>query len=56
MSSITVELAPEQLVKLQTLADRLGTSVECLVRSTVEDLLVGPDERFNHAANYVAKK
>ena len=56
MSSITVELKPEQLAKLQVLADRLGTSVERLARSTIEDLLAGPDEKFDRAAEYVLKK
>ena len=56
MSSITVELQPEQLVKLQTLADQLGTSVETLARSTIEDLLAGPDEKFERAAEYVLGK
>lgn len=56
MSCITVELQPEQLVKLQKLAERLGTSVETLARSTIEDLLVGPDEKFERAADYVLRK
>ena len=56
MSSITVELHPEQLLKLQHLADRLGTSVETLTRSIIEDLLTGPDEKFERAAEYVMRK
>jgi predicted transcriptional regulator len=56
MSSITVELKPEQLVKLQTLAEQLGTSVESLARLTIEDLLVGHDEKFERAAEYVLRK
>lgn len=56
MSSITVELKPEQLVKLQALAERLGTSVESLARLTIEDLLAGNDEKFERAADYVLRK
>jgi len=53
---ITIELQPKQLAKLQSLADRLGTSVEVLARSTIEDLLVGYDEKFERAAHYVLRK
>ena len=56
MSSITVELQPEQFVKLQSLAERLGVSVEGLARSTIEDLLTGPDDKFERAAEYVLRK
>jgi len=56
LSSITVELQPEQFVKLQSLAERLGVSVEGLARSTIEDLLTGPDDKFERAAEYVLRK
>jgi predicted transcriptional regulator len=56
MSSITVELEPEQFEKLQSLADRLGMSIEGLARSTIEDLLAGPDDKFEQAAEYVLRK
>lgn len=56
MSSITVELEPEQFAKLQSIAERLGVSVESLARSSLEDLLVGPDDKFERAAEYVLRK
>ena len=56
MSSITVELQPEQFVKLQSLAERLGVSVEGLARLTIEDLLTGPDDKFERAAEHVLRK
>jgi hypothetical protein len=56
MSSITGELEPEQFAKLQSIAERLGVSIESLARSSVEDLLSGPDDKFERAAEYVLKK
>lgn len=55
-SSITVELRPEQFAKLLSLADRLGVSIESLARSSLEDLIAGPDDKFEEAAEYVLKK
>jgi hypothetical protein len=56
VSSITVDLRPEQFARLQSIADRLGVSVESLARSSLEDLLAGPDDNFERAAEYVLKK
>ena len=56
VSSITVNLRPEQFARLQSIADRLGVSVESLARSSLEDLLAGPDDKFERAAEYVLKK
>ena len=56
MSSITIELNGEQLSRLQSIADRIGVSVESLARSTVEELLARPDADFEQAADYVLKK
>jgi hypothetical protein len=56
MSSITINLQDEQVVKLQKIASRLGISVEDLARVSIEELLDAPDERFDQAADYVLKK
>jgi len=56
VSSITVDLRPEQFARLQSIADRLGVSVESLARSSLEDLLAGADDKFERAAEYVLKK
>ena len=56
MSSITIELNEEQLSRLQSIAEKIGVSVERLARSTVEELLAKPDDEFEQAAEYVLKK
>jgi hypothetical protein len=56
MSFITINLREEQMARLQEIAHRLGISVEDLARVSVEELLAAPDERFEHAADYVLKK
>jgi hypothetical protein len=44
------------MARLQEIACRLGISVEDLARVSLEELLAAPDERFEHAADYVLKK
>ncbi|HEV7798292.1 MAG TPA: ribbon-helix-helix protein, CopG family [Pyrinomonadaceae bacterium] len=56
LSSITINLREEQMARLQEIACRLGISVEDLARVSLEELLAAPDERFEHAADYVLKK
>ncbi len=56
MSSITINLLEEQLVKLRELDSRLGISPEELARLSVEELLSQPDEEFEQAADYVLRK
>jgi len=56
MSSITINLQDEQVVRLQEIANRLGISVEDLARMSIVELLAAPDERFEQAADYVLKK
>jgi hypothetical protein len=56
LSSINVELKPEQFAKLQSIAERLGVSIESLASSSLQDLLSGPDEKFEQAAESVLKK
>ena len=56
LSSITVDLQPDQFARLQSIADRLGVSVERLARSSLEDLLTSPDDKFEEAAEYILKK
>ena len=56
MSSITIKLQDEQVVRLQEIASRLGISVEDLARMSLVELLAAPDEKFEQAADYVLKK
>jgi antitoxin FitA len=56
MSSITIDLAEERLLKLREIATRLGVSPEELVRMSVEELLARPEEDFQHASDYVLRK
>jgi predicted transcriptional regulator len=56
MSSLTIELDEEQLSKLQSIADRVGVSVETLARSSLEELLARPDDEFERVADYVLNK
>jgi predicted transcriptional regulator len=56
MTTITIELPNERLQKLREMAQRLGVSMEELVRVSVEDMLTQPEEQFRKAAQYVLKK
>ena len=56
MSSITINLADEQLARLQEIAERFGLSAEQLARISIEELLARPDDKFERAADYVLKK
>jgi hypothetical protein len=56
MTTITIELPTERLQKLQEMSQKLGVSMEELVRVSVEDMLTSPEEQFRNAAQYVLKK
>ena len=56
MSTITVALTDDALLKLQETASRLGVTAEELVRASVEELLSQPDEAFKRALDHVLRK
>ena len=56
MSTITVALPEERLVKLNEMARQLGIAPEELVRVSVEELLTRPKADFDHAVDYVLRK
>jgi predicted transcriptional regulator len=56
MTNITIALPDDRMAKLREIASRLGVTPEDLVRLSVEDLLGGPEEKFDRAAMYVLKK
>jgi predicted transcriptional regulator len=56
MSSITINLPDEHLLKLREIASRLRVSPEDLARMSIEELIAQPEEGFERAADYVLKK
>ena len=56
MTTVTVNLPDEYLLKLRERAARLGLSPEELLRISVSELLTRPDEEFERAVDYVLKK
>ncbi len=56
MSDITINLPAERLAKLKEMASAYGITAEELVRASIDQLIVGPDEEFRKAADYVLKK
>ena len=56
MTSITVSLTEEGLLRLQELAARLKIPPEELARIGVQELFALPDEDFRKAIDYVLKK
>lgn len=56
MSTITINLADEQLQQLNEIATRFKVAPEELVRASVEELLAKPDEGFQQALEYVLRK
>ena len=56
MSTITVTVADDRLVKLQDIARRYNISPEDLVRVTIDELIARPEEAFQRAADHVLNK
>lgn len=56
MTTITITLPDDSLLKLKEQAIRFNISPEELVRVSIEELLSRPDEAFQRAVNYVLKK
>ncbi len=56
MSTITVALPEERLVKLNKMAEQLGVVPEELVQASIEELLSRPDPDFEQAVKHVLKK
>ncbi|WP_022836263.1 ribbon-helix-helix domain-containing protein [Salisaeta longa] len=56
MKTLTINLSDETADRLETLARRLGVSVEDLVRSSVEEQFKSLDDDFEQAAQHVLAK
>jgi hypothetical protein len=56
MTTITIALPDDRLLKLKEMANRFGVVPEELVRVSIEELLTRPEEAFERAVDYVFKK
>ncbi len=56
MTTITIALPDDRLVKLKEIAARFNISPEELVQVSIEELLTRPDDAFERAVDYVLKK
>ena len=56
MATLTIELTSERYKQLHALAAFFKITAEDLARIAVEDLLIGPDDHFRAAADYVLTK
>jgi hypothetical protein len=56
MSTITIALPEERLVKLNEMAKQLGVVPEDLVRVSIEELLSRPEADFEQAVDHVLSK
>ncbi|MBD2385353.1 ribbon-helix-helix protein, CopG family [Cylindrospermum sp. FACHB-282] len=56
MAAITINIADEQLQKLQAMAQESGISAEELLRASIENWLNHSNNDFVQAASYVLKK
>jgi len=56
MTTITVALPDDRMVKLKEMASRLGVVPEELVRVSIEELLTRPEADFERAVDYVLGK
>ncbi|MEW5958226.1 MAG: CopG family transcriptional regulator [Chloroflexota bacterium] len=56
MTTITIALPDDRLLRLKELAKTLKITPEELVRVSIEELLTRPEEAFQQAVEYVLKK
>lgn len=56
MTTLTITLPEDHLIKLQEAAARLQPTPEELASVSVEELLTRPDETFEQAVSYVLQK
>jgi len=56
MTTITIAMPEERLLKLKETATRFGVSPEELVRVSIEELLTRPEGAFKQAVDYVLDK
>ncbi len=56
MTTLTITLPEELLIKLQAAAARLQVTPEEPASISIEELLTRPDEAFQQAVSYLLKK
>jgi hypothetical protein len=56
MTTITIALPDDRLLKLKEMATRFGVAPEELVRVSIEELLTRPEEALERAIDYVLNK
>ena len=56
MTSITIALSDDLIIKLEDLAKRHDVSLEDLVRASVEEFVSSPEESFQEVLDYVLQK
>ena len=56
MKTLTINLSDETADRLEAFAERLGVSVEDLVRSSVEEQFKSLDDDFEEASQHVLAK
>ncbi len=56
MSTLTITLPDDRLVKLREIADRFNIKPKDLARVSIEELLTRPEESFQQAAAYILNK
>lgn len=56
MSTLTITLSEDRLVKLREIADRFNITPEDLARVGIEELLTRPEESFQAVVDYILNK
>jgi hypothetical protein len=56
MSTLTITLSEDRLVKLREIADRFNIKAEDLARVGIEELLTRPEESFQVAVDHILNK
>jgi predicted transcriptional regulator len=56
MTTVTISLPDESMLRLKEISGRLNVSMEKLVQASIEDMLARPDEMFQQAVEYILQK
>ena len=56
MTTLTIPVPDDRVHQLQELSAEFGVTLEDLVRISIEELLVHPEQKFQHAVDYVLEK